>query len=256
MTESSFDREAAAAYLTSALTRDRFLLYCQPIVQVDAPSAEQRFFEVLVRFRDEEEGLLPPGSFIPVLRDAGLMPLLDRWVVSTAIRKLRGVAQEHGGAPRFSINLSTEALVDVTFPDFVAAELGGATELAQRLMLEIPLDETAQRPAEFSAAVAALTALGCAVAVSGVSGASRDGEEIRRLYEVGVRYLKVNGASALRAEPNPDALERLRGLGETCRALGMKMIAESVERVEALGLLLLLNVDFAQGFALGEPKPL
>lgn len=253
MTESSFDREAAAAYLTSALTRDRFLLYCQPIVQVDAPRAEQRFFEVLVRFRDEEEGLLPPGSFIPVLRDAGLMPLLDRWVVSTAIRKLRGVAQESGGTPRFSINLSAEALVDATFPDFVAAELGGATELAQRLMLEIPLDETAQRPAEFSAAVSALTALGCVVAVSGVS---RDGEEIRRLYEAGVRYLKVNGASALRAEPNPDALERLRGLGESCRALGMKMIAESVERVEALGLLSLLNVDFAQGFALGEPKPL
>ena len=253
MVDSSFDREAAAAYLTSALTRERFLLYCQPIVQVDAPQAEQCFFEVLVRFRDEEEGLLPPGSFIPVLRDAGLMPLLDRWVVSTAIRKLRGVAQGGGIALRFSINLSAEALVDATFPEFVAAELGGRTELAQRLMLEIPLDETAQRPEEFGAAVSALTALGCVVAVSGVS---REGEEIGRLYETGVRYLKVNGASALRAEPNPDALERLRGLGETCRALGMKIIAESVERVEALGLLSLLSIDFAQGFALGEPKPL
>ena len=125
--------------------------------------------------------------------------------------------------------------------------------LAQRLMLEIPLDETAQRPAEFSAAVSALTALGCAVAVSGVS---HDGDEIGRLYEVGVRYLKINGASALRADPNPDALERLRSLGDTCRELGMKMIAESVERIEALGLLSLLNVEFAQGFALGEPKPL
>lgn len=253
MAESSFDREAAAAYLTSALTRDRFLLYCQPIVQVDAPQAEQRFFEVLVRFRDEEEGLIPPGSFIPVLRDAGLMPLLDRWVVSTAIRKLRGVAQGSDVAPRFSINLSAEALVDATFPGFVAAELGRATDLAQRLMLEIPLDETAQRPVEFSAAVSALTALGCVVAVSGVS---RDGAEIGRLYEAGVRYLKFNGASALRADPNPDALERLRSLGDTCRALGIKMIAESVERIEALGLLSLMNVEFAQGFALGEPKPL
>jgi EAL domain-containing protein (putative c-di-GMP-specific phosphodiesterase class I) len=220
---------------------------------VDAPQADQGFFEVLVRFRDEEEGLLPPGSFIPVLQDAGLMPLLDRWVVSTIIRKLRSVARGSGAAPRFSINLSAEALVDTTFPGFVAAELGGATELAQRLVLEIPLDETVQRPGEFGAAVSALTALGCLVAVSGVS---RDGEEIGRLYEAGVRYLKVNGASALRADPSPDALERLRSLAETCRALGMKMIAESVERIEALGLLSLMNIDFAQGFALGEPKPL
>ena len=253
MAESSFDRKATAAYLTGALTRERFLLYCQPIVQVDAPEANQGFFEVLVRFRDEEEGLLPPGSFIPVLQDAGLMPLLDRWVVSTAIRKLRSVARGSGVAPRFSINLSAETLVDTTFPQFIAAQLGGAIDLAQHLMLEIPFDETRQRPQEFSAAVSALNALGCVLAVSGVS---RDGEEIGRLYEVGVRYLKVNGASALRADPNPDALERLRRLGETCRALGMKMVAESVERIEALGLLSLMNVEFAQGFALGEPKPL
>mgnify|MGYP001545890539 FL=1 len=253
MADSSFDREAAAAYLASALTRDRFLLYCQPIVQVDAPEVDQRFFEVLVRFRDEEEGLIPPGSFIPVLQDAGLMPLLDRWVVSTAIRKLRNVARESDTMPRFSINLSGEVLVDKTFPGFVAAELGASIDLASRLMLEIPRDESAQRPAEFSAAVSALTALGCVVAVSGVD---RDGEEIGRLYEAGVRYLKVNGVSALRADPNPDALERLRGLGDACRALGMRVIAESVERIEALGLLSMLKVEFAQGFALGEPKPL
>lgn len=253
MTESSFDREAAAAYLTSALTRERFLLYCQPIVRVDSPQADQRFFEVLVRFRDEEEGLLPPGSFIPVLRDAGLMPLLDRWVVSTAIRKLYSIGKGIDSAPRFSVNLSAEALVDRTFPEFLARELGGGADVAERLMLEISLDETAPRQAEFGAAVSALTAIGCAVAVSGASCVSA---EIARLHQAGVRYLKVNGASALRPEPNPEALERLRGLGETCRALGMKLIAESVERIEALGLLSALNVEFAQGFALGEPKPL
>ena len=109
MAENPFDREAAAAYLISALTRDRFVLYCQPIVRVEAPQAEQRFFEVLVRFRDEEEGLLPPGSFIPVLQEAGLMPLLDRWVVATAIRKLRSARQSGGAMPRFGGQVDAEA---------------------------------------------------------------------------------------------------------------------------------------------------
>ena len=104
-----------------------------------------------------------------------------------------------------------------------------------------------------AACAVALTALGCGVAVSGVS---HGGAEIGKLYKVGVRYLKVDGASALREEPNPDALERLRSLGESCRVLGMKLIAESVERVEALGVLEMLKIEFAQGFALGEPKPL
>lgn len=255
MTESPFDREAASAYLISALTRDRFLLYCQPIVEVSAPQDDQRFFEVLVRFRDEEEGLLPPGSFIPVLQEAGLMPLLDKWVVATAIRKLRSVASTLGdyAAPRYSINLSLETLVDESFPAFIKSELGGASDLAHCLMLEIPLRDALERPDEFGAAVSALTALGCGVAVSGVS---HEGAEIGKLYERGVRFLKINGASALREKPNPDALERMRSLGESCRELGMKLIAESVERVEALGVLEMLKIDFAQGFALGEPKPL
>ena len=120
-------------------------------------------------------------------------------------------------------------------------------------MLEITLRDTLEHPAEFSAAVSALTALGCGVAVSGVS---HGGTEIGRLYEMGVRFVKVNAAGALREVPNPDALERMRSLGESCRGLGMKLIAESVERVEALGVLEALKIDFAQGFALGEPKPL
>jgi len=255
VTESPFDHKAASAYLISALTRDRFLLYCQPIVKVSAPQAEQRFFEVLVRFRDEEEGMLPPGSFIPVLQEAGLMPLLDRWVLAMAIRKLRGISRALGddAVPRYSINLSAEALIDATLPAFIAAELGGASDLARCLMLEIPLRDTLERPAEFQAAVSALTALGCGIAVSGVS---HGGIEIGKLYEMGVRFVKVNGASALREEPNPDALDRMRNLGESCRVLGMKLVAESVERIEALGLLDMLKVEFAQGFALGEPRPL
>lgn len=255
MTESPFDREAASAYLISALTRDRFLLYCQPIVEVSAPDAEQRFFEVLVRFRDEEEGLLPPGSFIPVLQEAGLMPLLDKWVVATAIRKLRNIARTLGdyAVPHYSVNLCLETLIDETFPAFIRSELGGASDLARCLMLEIPLRDALERPDKFAVAVAALTELGCGVAVSGVS---HGGIEVGKLYEMGVRFVKINGASALREDPNPDALERMRELGESCRSAGMKLIAESVERVEALGVLEGLKVEFAQGFALGEPSPL
>jgi len=255
VTESPFDREAASAYLISALTRDRFVLYCQPIVQVSAPHENRRFFEVLVRFRDEEEGMLPPGSFIPVLQEAGLMPLLDKWVVATAIRKLRSIAGSlgDGAAPRYSINLSAETLVDKSIPSFIASELGGAKDLARCLMLEIPLHDSLERPAEFGAAVSALTQLGCGIAVSGVSS---DAADIDKLFEIGVRYVKVNGASALREQPSAEALDGMRNLVEACRVLGMKLIAESVERIEALGILETLKIEFAQGFALGEPKPL
>ena len=191
---------------------------------------------------------------MPRLFDAALIST-ERMPRFTAILPNSHHAQPLGdyAAPRYSINLSVETLVDEAFPSFIKSELGGASDLARCLMLEIPLRDTLERPAEFGAAVSALTALGCGVAVSGVS---HGGIEIGKLYEMGVRFVKFNSASALREQPNPDALDRMRNLGESCRVLGMKLIAESVERIEALGVLEMLKVEFAQGFALGEPRPL
>lgn len=255
MAEASFDRDAAVTYLTGALQRDRFVLYCQPIVHVSSPHSEQRFFEVLVRFRDEEEGLLPPGSFIPVLQEAGLMPMLDRWVITKTIAKLKSMGHDRvtGSDPHYSINLSPDTLSDPDFTEFVAQQLAGARVEAERLMLEIPVYTASEQPAAFEALVAKLTELGCAVAVSGVS---QTDIPMGRLRELGVRYVKFNGASTLRANPNEEAVARLGELGETCRNLGIKVIVESVEWDEALGFLDSMQIEFAQGFAIAAPRPL
>lgn len=68
------------------------VLYCQPIAQVDPGAAHGPLVEMLVRFRDEEEGLVPPGSFLPVLDDA--------------IRQLSGMRDQGVGYVKFnSFNL-------------------------------------------------------------------------------------------------------------------------------------------------------
>ncbi len=255
VSEASFDRDAAVTYLTGALQRDRFVLYCQPIVHVSSPQSEHRFFEVLVRFRDEEEGLLPPGSFIPVLQEAGLMPLLDRWVITKTIAKLKSMRHDQvtGSDPHFSINLSSDTLSDPDITEFVSQQLAGARVEAERVMLEIPVYSAAEQPEAFEELVTKLTELGCAVAVSGVS---QTDVPMGRLRELGVRYVKFNGASTLRANPNEEAVAKLRELAETCRNLGIKVIVESVEWDEAIGFLDSMQIEFAQGFAIAAPRPL
>jgi len=64
------------------LKEDNFVLYSQLIAPAAADSAETPLREILARYREEEENLLPPGSFIPILEDQGLLPLLDRWIVT------------------------------------------------------------------------------------------------------------------------------------------------------------------------------
>ena len=66
--------------LTQALRNNEFELYCQPILPLNG-SRDFPMGEVLVRLREEEQALLPPGEFLPAFEHFGMMPQLDRWVV-------------------------------------------------------------------------------------------------------------------------------------------------------------------------------
>src|SRR5438552_5320458 len=90
-----------AERLHQALEKDEFTLFCQPIA---ALTGAERYpmAEILVRLREEERALLPPGEFLPVFEHYRLMPQLDRWVVRTAVKRLARGSR----IPRFTVNLS------------------------------------------------------------------------------------------------------------------------------------------------------
>jgi predicted signal transduction protein with EAL and GGDEF domain len=91
--------------LNQALERDELQLFCQPILRLRPP---RKFVmaEVLVRLREEEALMLPPGDFLPVFEHFGMMPELDRWVVSRgcagwpACRRRLSQQRQHLGADR------------------------------------------------------------------------------------------------------------------------------------------------------------
>src|SRR5687767_11775166 len=107
-----------AARLREALDKNEFTLFCQPIAAL-SPTDGERFpmAEVLVRMREEEAALLPPGEFLPVFEHYGMMPQLDRWVVRHVVRHLAGGSRIR----RFTVNVSGQTLQDGAFPGFVAA---------------------------------------------------------------------------------------------------------------------------------------
>src|SRR5438132_9661480 len=104
--------------LRDAIENDEFELYCQPILQF---AGEERYpmAEVLVRLREEERALLPPGEFLPVFEHYRMMPQLDRWVVRHTIKRLAAGAR----VQRFTVNLSGQAPDGEEFARLVAAQL-------------------------------------------------------------------------------------------------------------------------------------
>src|SRR3989442_3881031 len=97
--------------------------------------------EILVRLREEERALLPPGEFVPVFEHYRLMPQLDRWVVRTTVKRLARGSR----IPRFTVNLSGQTLEDADFPRFVAGQLASNHVMAGALLFEIDESDTLAR---------------------------------------------------------------------------------------------------------------
>src|SRR5882724_12746459 len=129
MDDESTIQKNIADKLIAALKTGGFLLYAQKILRLaDAAGSERPFQEILVRFREEEEKLLPPGTFFPMLQEYRLLPYVDRWVVS----RLASWIQESRGrnpswqVPANGVNLSEDTLREPKFADFVANHIQNA----------------------------------------------------------------------------------------------------------------------------------
>ena len=119
--------------LRDALANNELQLYIQPIAKL----GENRFVmaEVLVRLREEEKKMLPPGDFLPVFEQCGMMPDLDRWVVSQIVQRI--ARHPPGGFRHFSINVAGKTLLDPDFPEHVSRTLREFGVPAQALCFEI-----------------------------------------------------------------------------------------------------------------------
>ena len=92
--------------LQKALTEDRFVLYAQRIASIQENGGGYESVEVLIRLLDDEGKIVAPMAFIPAAERYGLMPSIDRWVISKALAMHAAFAKNYKLPARFSINLS------------------------------------------------------------------------------------------------------------------------------------------------------
>jgi len=239
-----------AARLRVALARDDLQLFCQPILSLQPPGAFT-MAEVLVRLREEEALLLPPGDFLPVFEHYKMMGELDRWVVRHVLRRLS--EPPAGGIENFSINVSAQTLEDAAFPNFVADELQARRVSPPALTFEIDESDTLARldsAARFSQAV---KQRGCRVLIDGFG---RRSVSFLALQTMRADFVKVDGSivrALLRSEVARQKLKAVVRVGET---IGVAVIAECVEEQEILAQLRGLRVGYAQGFGIARPAPI
>jgi len=237
------------------LKENNFLLYYQTIAPALPSAQAQGFREILVRFKEEEQDLIAPGTFLPILEEHRLMPLLDRWEASQVLRWIRD-RQAIGATeiPRCSMNLSIDTVRrDTGFGDFVAQLIQRAQARGDLLAFELPTAVVLAATDAVERMTAPLRAAGCAIALNDFTGQEAGFEIARRL---GIGFVKIDGSIIGRITRDAEAMARVMTIQQRCSSLGLRTICMQVESSETLNALRGLHADYVQGFGMDVPQPL
>jgi EAL domain-containing protein (putative c-di-GMP-specific phosphodiesterase class I) len=242
--------EHPAARLREALDYDHFRLFAQQVVALQPENAAQggiAMAEVLVRLREEEARMLPPGDFLPAFEHYRMMAELDRWVLRYALRHLGQ------GAGKLSVNVSAQTIEEPGFAPFVAIQLRLASLDPGSLVIEIDESDVIDRRAAAERFAAEMKGIGCRLLIDGFARRSVSFEPLKALR---VDYVKVDGTIVRNILRSPSAAAKLRAIVRVGEVTRVGVIAECVEDEAILANLKLLNVGYAQGFGVHKPAPL
>jgi diguanylate cyclase (GGDEF)-like protein len=241
--------------INEAIEHNDFVLYCQgifPLQQKDLPP----FYEILIRKRDENGGIIPPSEFLPSAERYQLMTKIDRWVIQHAFMALQPVfkKQPAGSKPFIvSINLSGMSLGDATllpyikncFETYEISPHNVCFEVTETSAI-INIDNTIKLINE-------LKKLGTRFMLddfgSGMSSFSY-------LKHLPVDFLKMDGAYVKDITSSKVDLAMAKAIQSVAQSMEIRTIAEYVEDQATLDCLKEMGVGYAQGFYLNRPMPL
>ncbi len=241
--------------ITQALNEERFHLYAQPIIPVRPTEGGDTHYEILVRMVDASGRLVIPEHFIPAAERYILMPAIDRWVInrlfSLHAASLRQWAERRNGREGFlfGINLSGTSFTDDGFLNYLKRQFSDHDIPYNSICFEVTETAAVANLERAKTLIDELRSLGCSFALddfgTGLSSYSY-------LKVLPVDYLKIDGSFVRNMTEDPVDYAMVDSINQIGHILGLKTIAEWAENLSTLTQLRALNVDFAQGYGVGD----
>jgi EAL domain-containing protein (putative c-di-GMP-specific phosphodiesterase class I) len=237
--------------LREAIRDEQVVLFAQPIVALER-DRPLRGFEVLIRMRNEDGSLTPPGKFMSAAQRYQLMPQIDRYVLRRALE----IAEPYAGVLRemkasLSVNISGQSIVDESFVDYMLK-----TIRESRIPPGLVCCEVTEQTAVSSLATAArlmgkLRAAGCGVALDDFGVGANTFAYLKGLP---ISRIKIDGSFVRDMLTNQRSAAMVGSLVALAEQFGLDTVAEYVENDKIAAVLQSLGVGHAQGFAFGRPE--
>jgi diguanylate cyclase (GGDEF)-like protein len=244
------DRAEQEAAIRVGLANDEFVLYYQPLFDVDNGAVHG--YEALIRWQRPERGMVSPDSFIPIAEQSSLICDLDRWVLHEATRQLAQWIRDEPEASAgctIAVNISGRHLAESSIVPDVIQALTTADIPASRLVLEITETVFVDTPRLVSH-LRALRDLGVAISLDDFGTGYTSIGQIPHLH---ADILKIDRSFVSSAAPG--AIELVALMINAAHAFGMHVVAEGVETFEQFEIVRRLGCDSAQGFFFARPQP-
>jgi EAL domain-containing protein (putative c-di-GMP-specific phosphodiesterase class I)/GGDEF domain-containing protein len=240
--------------LRRALERDELSLHFQPVVSMTGAPERPLIVgaEALMRWTHPAEGMIPPGTFIPIAEQCGLMDPIGLWVLRTGCRQLR--LWDEAGLPalRLAVNLSAGQFSDRRLVRSIGDALSEQAVPAHRLEVEMTESAAMQDRDMTKRVFSDLHALGATVAIDDFGTGYSTMSHLRDLR---FDKLKIDREFVRGVESSRSGRAICKALIELANGLDIEVLAEGVETAEEVHQLRAHGCGLFQGFYFGRPMP-
>jgi diguanylate cyclase (GGDEF)-like protein/PAS domain S-box-containing protein len=236
--------------LRQAIELEQFVLHYQP--KISFATGKLTGCEALIRWNDPQSGLVPPGQFIPILEETGLILEVGRWALRKALEDYLRWRAAGLPATRIAVNVSPLQLRHRGFADEIQAIFGAHALAPEALELEVTEGMIMEVGKDSIATLQGIRALGVSIAMDDFGTGFSSLSYLARLP---VDTLKIDRSFVVEMTAAPVGLALVSTIITLAHSLKLKVVAEGVETEEQCRLLRLLSCDEMQGFLLSKAVP-
>jgi len=248
MDDKAAERLALETRLRPALERGEFQLHYQP--KVDLGSGQMCGMEALVRWQPPGDDLISPIKFIPLLEDTGMIVAVGEWILHTACAQTKAWHEAGFSKLRVSVNLSPRQFKGQGLVEMVLRVLERTRLEPQYLELEITESILMEYQDQTTSALNQLNKLGVCITIDDFgTGYS----SLSYLKQFPIKTLKIDHSFIQDIPDDAGDVALTQAIIAMARSLDINVVAEGVETVEQLKLLVDLQCNEMQGFYFSKP---